>query len=375
MKYILISTAFPWRGGIAQSNEGLCRALNHTKGSSCKIISFSFLYPSFFFPNKSFKDTGKGPTDLNIVHKVSSINPFTWFSVAAQVRKEKPDVVIVRYWVPFLAPAYGSIVRLIKRDKDIKIVCLVDHVKPHERRGIDSLFAKYALEPCDSFMVFSEIIGKDLAGLVRKKRIACSPLPLLTNFGAKISKSKALRALKLKQGQRHLLFFGFIRKYKGLDLLLDAMADPRVKKLDIKLMVIGEFFDPKEPYEEHVRSLGLQQNVMFRSEYVPGEQVKNYFCAADLIVQPYRTASQSAVTPVAYHFERPMLVTDVGGLAETVPDGVVGYVVKPSAKAIADAIVDFYQKRRESKFEAGVRMEKKNLQWDVFVRRFQVLLR
>lgn len=371
MKSVLIGTVYPWRGGIAQSNEALYRALK--KKGQCKLISFDFLYPSFFFPNKSFLDTGKGPADIKPERIISSVNPFTWWKAASVVKKENPDIVIVRYWVPFLAPCYGTIVRLIKRSKKIKVICFVDHARSNEKRFIDAAFAKYVFKVCDSFLAFSDTVKDDLKTLVKNKKIIVSPLPLFNNFGKKVSKSLALNKLGLNKKQRHLLFFGFIRKYKGLDLLLGAMADERVKKLNIKLLVVGEFFDKKEEYLEQVQKLGISKNVVFRSEYVPGEEVKYYFCASDLIVQPYRDASQSAVTPVAYHFERPMLVTDVGGLAESVPDGVVGYVTKPNSKAIADCIIDFYNKNREKEFVKGVISEKKKFSWDILVKKIEQL--
>ena len=371
MKSVLIGTVYPWRGGIAQSNEALYRALK--KRGECKLISFNFLYPSIFFPNKSFLDTGKGPVDIKPERIVNSINPFSWLKAISVVKKNNPDVVIVRYWVPFLAPCYGTIVRLIKRNKNIKVICLVDHARSNEKRFIDAIFAKYVFNSCDSFLAFSNIVKDDLKALVKNKKIIVSPLPLFNNFGKKASKQLAIKKLNLDKKQRHLLFFGFIRKYKGLDILLDAMADSRIRKLNIKLLVVGEFFGSKEEYFEQVDKLGLKENVVFRSEYVPGEEVKYYFCASDMVVQPYRDASQSAVTPVAYHFERPTLVTDVGGLAETVPDGVVGYVTKPNSKAIADAIVDFYSKNKEKKFVKGIISEKRKFSWDILVNKIEQL--
>ncbi|TAL52779.1 MAG: glycosyl transferase family 1, partial [Nanoarchaeota archaeon] len=229
MKSVIISTAYPLRGGIAQSNEGLSRAMNKA-GIKNHIISFKFLYPSFFFPNKSFKEVGKGSSDLKISSEISSINPLTWFSVASKIKKEKPDFVVIRYWVPFLSPALGTIARLIKLNTKIKVICLVDQVYPHERRFVDDILAGYTLGSGDAFIVFSKSVEKKLIDFAKGKKIVQTPLPLYTAFGKKISKLNAKKRLGLQKDNRVLLFFGFIRHYKGLDLLIKALAEPKVRK-------------------------------------------------------------------------------------------------------------------------------------------------
>jgi glycosyltransferase involved in cell wall biosynthesis len=371
-KAIIVGPAFPLRGGIANFNEALCRAMN-VSGIDTKIISFSLQYPSFLFPGKTQYDEGNGPADLKIETKINSVNPFTWLSVAKQIKRENPDFVIVRYWLPFMGPCLGTIARIIKRRTNIKVIAITDNIIPHEKRIGDRAFTNYFIKQSDGFIAMSQSVLDDLRTFIITDNAMLLPHPIYDIFGEKVNKKEALQTLGLNQNEKHLLFFGFIRKYKGLDLLLEAMGDERVKKLKVKLIVAGEYYEDATPYNDLIKKYGLENTVILKTEFIPSDHVRYLFCAADMVAQPYRTATQSGVTQIAYHFERPMLVTNVGGLPEIVPDKIAGYVTNISSKSIADAIVDFYNNNRETEFTQNVAIEKKRFLWSSFVQGLEKL--
>ncbi len=371
-KVIIVAPAFPLRGGIANSNESFCRAMNKA-GINAKVISFSLQYPGFLFPGKTQYDLGKGPEDIVIETKINSINPFNWLMVARQIKREHPDYVVFRYWLPFMGPCLGTIAKIVKRGSNIKTIAILDNIIPHEKRIGDRMFTKYFVKHCDGFIAMSQSVLTDLETFTNTDKKIILPLPINDNFGEKVDKSVALKYLQLNSADKHILFFGFIRKYKGLDLLLEAMADERVKQIGLKLIVAGEYYEDAAPYNEIIRKNKLENNIILKTEYISSEEVRYYFCAADMIAQPYRSATQSAVTQIAYHFEKPMLVTNVGGLPEIVPNNKVGYVTEINAKSIADAIVDFYCNNREQLFVQNTIIEKQRFLWSTFVKGVQTL--
>ncbi|HEV7232155.1 MAG TPA: glycosyltransferase [Bacteroidia bacterium] len=364
MKVILVGPAFPLRGGIANFNEALCRALNKA-GHETKIYSFSLQYPSFLFPGKTQYDTGKGPSDLDIVTCINSINPFSWFSTAALIKKEKPDLVILRFWLPVMAPCLGTLARLLR--KHTKVIAITDNVIPHEKRPGDAMLTRYFVRYCQGFVTLSRSVLDDLSRFSDNPNKVFLPHPLYDIFGEAIGRAEARKHLKLPEEGNFILFFGFIRRYKGLDLLLEAMAEAGVKKNGVKLIVAGEYYEDAAYYEEIISRHQLGDSVLLHTHYIPSDEVKYYFCAADLVVQPYRSATQSGVTQIAYHFEKPMLVTHVGGLAEIVPDQKAGYVTATDPKAIGAAIADFFSNHRSEEFTAHVKTEKKRFYWPAFV--------
>ncbi|HRG57315.1 MAG TPA: glycosyltransferase [Bacteroidia bacterium] len=366
MKVVIVGPAFPLRGGIANFNESLCREFvkaNH----NASIYSFSLQYPSFLFPGTTQYDTGKGPADISIKTVINSINPLNWISTALKIKKEKPDLVIVRFWIPFMAPCLGTIMRIIKFNSNIKIIAITDNVIPHEKRFGDRIFTKYFVKSCQGFVAMSKAVLNDLNNFTINQNKAFIPHPIYDTFGEKVSKKDALQKLKLDPSKHYILFFGFIRQYKGLDLLLKAMADAQIKKLNIHLIVAGEFYESPEPYLELIQKGNLEGHLILNTHYIHTDLVKYYFCAADLIVQPYHTATQSGVTQIAYHFERPMLVTNVGGLAEMVPHQICGYVAERDPQQIAQYIKDFYLESREEDMVKNTIQEKKNFSWQAMV--------
>jgi len=363
-KVIIIGPAFPFRGGIANFNNALAQEY-YDRGDDVTIYSFTLQYPGFLFPGTTQYESGEAPKNLKIKTLINSVNPFNWINVARKINAENPDYVIIRYWLPFMAPCLGTIARLL--NKNIKILAITDNVIPHEKRIGDTLFTRYFVKSCDAFLSLSASVLDDLSKFTNTTFKKFIPHPIYNVFGDKIPKEKAIENLGLNPNDKHLLFFGFVRKYKGLDLMLKAMGDSRIKSMGIKLIIAGEFYDDKTEYINMIADLGIEENIIMKSDFIPADKVKDYFCAADMITQTYRTATQSGVTQIAYSFERPMLVTNVGGLAEIVPNNKVGYVTSGNPKAIADAIVDFYTNNKEEEFTINTSIEKKRFSWESFV--------
>jgi len=362
-KIIIIGPAHPLRGGIAVFNERLAEVLQED-GHEVMIYSFSLQYPNFLFPGKTQYSEDAPPTQLNIQVKVNSINPFNWIKIGREIQRMKPDIVIGRFWLPFMGPCFGTILRIIKRNKKTRIIGFVDNIIPHEKRPGDYIFAKYFVGACDAFLVMSKTVEAQLRTFTKQKPIALAEHPLSDNFGKAVSYETALAHLNLSNDFRYILFFGFIRDYKGLDLLLEAMADKRVRKLKIKLIVAGEYYSNEEKYKSQITSLSIDNQLVMATKFISNEEVKYYFCAADLITQPYKTATQSGVSSLGYFFEKPMLVTKVGGLPEIVKHDKAGYVVEVNSTSIADSIVDFYKNKRSEEFVAQVKIDKKMFSWE-----------
>ncbi|MGI4871852.1 MAG: glycosyltransferase [Janthinobacterium lividum] len=367
MKVVIIGPAYPLRGGLATYNERLARAFRATS-DEVRLVTFSLQYPDFLFPGQTQYSTEPSPADLDIEVSINSVNPLTWWTVGRRLRRERPDVVVFRFWLPLMGPALGTIARLVRGNGYTRVVAITDNVIPHEKRPGDGPLTRYFLSACDGFVTMSRSVLTDLQALgFGQKPALYRPHPLYDNFGPPKPKREALAALGLNPAFRYVLFFGFIRAYKGLDILLEAWADARVAALPVKLLVAGEFYEDAAPYEALIAKYELESRLVRATDFIPNERVADYFGAADLVVQPYKNATQSGVSQVAYHFGRPMLVTNVGGLAELIPDGVVGYVVPPTPAAITDAVVDFYAHDREEAFAAGVRQEARKFSWEVMV--------
>ena len=361
-RIIIVGPAYPYRGGIADFNERLAYEFQ-CEGHEVTIYTFTLQYPSFLFPGKTQYATGAAPEKLSIVRKLNSINPFNWLKVGREIRRAHPDMVMIRFWLPFLAPCLGTIARIIRKDKSIKVVALLDNVIPHEHRIGDKMFARYMIRSVGGYVAMSDSVLRDAKSFDNNKPFALTPHPLYDNFGAKVSRDVAIAHLGLDPDTRYILFFGLIRDYKGLDLLLRAFADSRLRDKKVKLIVAGEFYSNAEMYEQLEQDLQIAEHIVWYKEFIPADQVRYFFAAADLVAQPYKSATQSGITQIAYHFERPMLVTNVGGLAEIVPHGKVGYVTHPDAADIAEALVDFVDNRSESDFHDGIVAEKTKYAW------------
>jgi len=361
---VIIGSAYPLRGGLATYNERLAKEYIDS-GKDVIIYTFSLQYPGFLFPGKTQYSSGPAPQAIPIRIKVNSINPFNWIKIGWQIRKERPDLVIVKFWIPFMAPCLGTICRIIRKNKHTKIISIVDNLIPHESRPGDRLLIRYWIHSADGFIAMSRSVLSEINQFLAAKpkpTIFC-PHPLYDNFGKAITKSEAKNRLGLDPGYSYLLFFGFIRDYKGLDLLLNAFADERLRRYPLKLIVAGEFYTDAKPYNDLIDHLNLRELVIMHNKFIPDSAVADYFCASDLVVQPYKNATQSGVTQIAYHFNKPMIITNVGGLAEFVPDGKVGYIVEPSGTGIASAILRFYDEKKEEEFSANAAVEKLKYSW------------
>jgi len=363
---VILGSAHPLRGGLANYNHRLAQAYRQ-QGKSVKIITFSLQYPSFLFPGKTQYSDEPPPEGLDIAVELNSVNPLSWIKVGRMIKKLKPGLLIIKFWIPFMGPSLGTVARIARKNGFTKVVSIIDNIIPHEKRPGDKALAAYFVKYVDGFITMSESVMSDLKTFTTSKPAIFTPHPVYDNFGAIVEKDQARSRLGLDENGRYILFFGFIRDYKGLDLLLLAMADERVRALGIKAIVAGEFYTDRAPYDKIIEENNLGDSLVMATDFIPDSKVGLYFSAADLVVQPYKDATQSGVTQVAYSFEKPMVVTNVGGLAEIVPHGKAGYVVDVDVKEIASAIVDFYSGNREAEMVSFCRQEKKKYSWETLL--------
>ncbi len=365
----IIGPAYPFRGGIATTNERLAQEFI-SMGFDVEIETFTIQYPSILFPGKTQFNLKPAPENLSIKRTVNSVNPFNWINVGKRICNEKPDLVIIRYWLPFMAPCLGTIASQIRKNRQTKIICLADNIVPHEHRAGDRVLTNYFIQRIDGLIAMSKSVLADAKTFRNNLPLEFCPHPIFDNYGKRLSFEDSKQKLNLDVNTKYLLFFGFIRDYKGLDLLLNAFADERLRKYPVKLLVAGEYYSSPEPYLELIRKNNLDELIELRTDFIPEDEVNLYFSSADMVVQPYKSATQSGVTQIGYHFNKPMLVTNVGGLAEIIPDGKIGYVVEPDSQNIADALVDFYANNRIQEFEANIEAEKKKFSWSNMVNTF-----
>jgi D-inositol-3-phosphate glycosyltransferase len=365
----IIGPAYPYRGGIATTNERLAQEFL-AMGFYVDLETFILQYPSFLFPGKTQFNEKSAPEDLRIKRTINSVNPFNWLKVGIRIRRESPDLVIIRYWLPFLAPCLGTIAGRIRKNKHSIIICLADNVVPHEHRPGDRQLTNYFIQRIDGLIAMSKSVLTEALSFRKNLTVGYCPHPIFDNYGEKLSFEDAKHKLNLDSNTRYLLFFGFIRDYKGLDLLIQAFADERLRKFPVKLLVAGEYYSSPETYLNLIKEKKLEGLIELRTDFIPDHEVNLYFSAADMVVQPYKSATQSGVTQIGYHFNKPMLVTNVGGLSEIIADGKIGYVVEPDISGIANALVDFYVNDRRAEFEENVIEEKKKFSWDNMVNTF-----
>ena len=372
MKIVILGTAYPYRGGLATFNERLARQFL-AEGHEVEVWTFTLQYPSFLFPGKPQYSSEKAPNDLLIRRVLNSCNPFNWLRVGHQLRKAAPDMLICCYWMAFFAPAYGLISRIARRNGKTKAIALVHNMMPHEPSILDKLFAPYFVKSQNGFVALSESVKEDIEKIESSlpcgegrggvSPVSVSPHPIYDHYGERMTKEEACKALGLDPKKNYMLFFGLVRAYKGLDLLLDAFAQIKDQLPSLQLIIAGEFYEDEEKYRAQIASNGLDERVILRNEFIPDADLRKYFGAADLIVQPYKSATQSGVTQVAFHFEKPMLVTNVGGLGEIVHDHQMGYACAPTADAIAEDVLDYFTNNRQAAYTAYLQKEKNKYAW------------
>jgi glycosyltransferase involved in cell wall biosynthesis len=363
MKIISLGPAYPYRGGLASFNDRLAQQFS-IEGHDIEIFTFRLQYPKLLFPGKTQYTDGLPPNKVKITRKLNSINPFNWLATGLKIKKEKPDILLIRFWLPLMGPCFGTIARVAKSNKHTIIICIFDNVIPHEKRSGDRILTKYFTNSIDGAVVMSQTVLDDLTAFREKIPVKLSPHPLFDNYGSPVGRKEALAALNLDADKSYLLFFGFIRAYKGLDLLIEAFSDRRLRNRKLRLIIAGEFYEDDTPYKDLIKKYDLENDIVFFDHFIKDNEVPLFFSVADLVVQPYKTATQSGVTQIAYYFEKPMLVTDVGGLREIVPDGRCGYVVKPEAVFIAEAIIDYFDNNRKEQLTEWVKQEKSKFSWD-----------
>lgn len=361
-KIVIIGPAHPYRGGIATFSERLARQFQ-AEGKEVEMFTFTLQYPGFLFPGKTQYSEDPAPESLKITRNISSVNPITWIKVGRQLKKMQPDMVIFAYWMSFMAPCFGTIAAFLRKCK-CQCVGLIHNMIPHEPNILDKWLPGYFVNKMDAFMALSQSVANDVNRFDKKgKPKMFRPHPIYDHYGNLLPREEAVQMLQLDPDFRYILFFGFIRGYKGLDLLVEAMADPELQQMPVKLIVAGEFYEEEEKYTQRIAELGLQDKIVLYKKFISNKEVSRYFSACDIVALPYKTATQSGVTQVAFHFEKPMLVTNVGGLGEIVPHEKIGYVVEPQPQEIAAALKDFFLRQRAAEFTANMPEEKKKYAW------------
>ena len=370
MNVVILGTAYPFRGGLATFNERLARQLQ-AEGHQVEVITFTLQYPSFLFPGKTQYSSEQPPTDLHITQRVNSCNPFNWLRVGRYIRRQQPDLLITCYWMAFFAPCYSIIERIAKRNGKTRTIALVHNMIPHEPSLLDKLFAPFYVRSTDGFVALSDSVVQDINHFDKNNKPKTSyPHPIYDHYGDPMTKQEACQTLNLDPNNQYMLFFGLVRAYKGLDLLLDAFGQVKDQLPNLQLIIAGEFYEDEDKYRTQIANNQLTDRVIIRNEFIADADLRKYFGAADLIVQPYKSATQSGVTQVAFHFEKPMLVTNVGGLGEIVHDRKMGYAVQPNAEAIAEAIIDYYTQNRQANYTEYLIVQKENYSWAKLVESF-----
>lgn len=369
LKIAIVGPAHPYRGGLASIMETMAREYQQ-RGYEVNILTFTLQYPSLLFPGKSQTVETPAPQDLNIERCVSTINPLSWWRVGRRLRRESPDIVLMKYWTPFMAPCFGAIARLARKNKHTKVICQIDNVEPHEHHLTDRIFNRYFLRSVDGFIYMSEQVHGELEAYTSAPALF-SPHPMFEHFGERVERTEACKKLGLDPSQRYALFFGLIRDYKGLDTLLEAWA--RFRRSGHKLLIAGEFYASRDKYIELIKRLGLESEIILHDHFVPDSEVRNYFSASDCVVLPYKTATQSGVTQIAYNFCTPIIVTRVGGLAEIVPDSRVGFVVESSVDGVLDGLERIYADGQLEAFAEAMTEERKRFSWEAMCDRIEEL--
>jgi glycosyltransferase involved in cell wall biosynthesis len=372
MKIVVIGTAHPFRGGLASFNERMALELQN-EGHEVSIYTFTVQYPSFFFPGKTQYSNEPAPLHLKIQRKINAVNPFNWLKVGREIKRQLPDLVLIKYWLPFMGPCFGTILRCIKKNKKTKIISILDNVIPHESRLGDKQFTRYFVRSVDAFVAMSKSVQEDLMKFNKNKPCALNPHPVFDNFGERIARKNAREHLSLDDHEKYILFFGIIRDYKGLDWLLEAFNRSKYRN-KVKLLIAGEYYTDQEKYKERINTLNLQDCIVAYNQFIDDSEVKYWFSAANVLVQPYKNATQSGVTQIAYQFDLPMIVTNVGGLPEMIPHNKIGLVVAPEISSLTEAIDTFFDGQLDERFIANFPEEKQKYTWSTLNKTIFTLL-
>ncbi|MEJ6692060.1 MAG: glycosyltransferase [Saprospiraceae bacterium] len=364
LKICIVGTAYPYKGGIAMFNERLARELI-SQGHVVDIITFTLQYPKFFFPGQSQFSNDPKPKDIIITRKVNSVNPISWVTTARKIKKGKYDIIISKYWIPAMGPSLGTIMRLA-RSKSTKGISIIDNIIPHEKRFGDSSLSNYFVQSVDGFVVMSKKVEQQMDQFVNQQPISYIPHPIYDTFGEIVPRDKALAHLGLDPQYDYVLFFGYIRDYKGLDILLDAIAEGLKTNVNLRLIVAGEYYSDSEKYLSQIDRLGITSQVILHTNFISNDEVKYFFCAADLVAQSYKSATQSGISQIAIYFEKPIVSTNVGGLPETVIHDKTGYLTNVDSNELAQAILRYFEKRPANRFRKEIQKLKELYSWNHF---------
>ena len=359
MKITILGPAHPYRGGLASIMETMAREYQ-SRGHEVRIYTFTVQYPSLLFPGKTQYVDTPAPNDLHIERVMNTVNPLNWLSLGLRLKREAPDIILMKYWTPFMAPCFGTVARIARQNGKTKVLCQIDNVEPHEHHIIDRPCNKFYLGGVDGFVYMSEQVHSELKAYTTAPAIF-SPHPMFENFGMATGREEACQKIGLDPTEQYTLFFGLIRDYKGLDMLLEAWK--RWNPENRKLLIAGEFYTSREKYISLIEQLDLKDRVVLHDHFIADEDVRYYFSASDCLVLPYRSATQSGVTQIAYNFSLPMLVTNVGGLPEIVPDGRVGLVCEPTVEGIIEGLKRVYSENVLPGLIANFPEERKRFSW------------
>jgi glycosyltransferase involved in cell wall biosynthesis len=368
MKIILVGPASPLRGGIAQYTDQLY--LHLSKRHPVEVFTYSRMFPQLFFPGKTQFDTSSTTIGVPSRQTLDSIGPWSWWRTAMAIAKRRPCAVVVMHQMPFFAPCLGTLLRRIRRQTAARLILLCHNLIPHETHFFDVPLTRYLIKVPEAFVVLSESVKRDLLRLRPNAKAIYVPQPIYDFFPTPPAQLVAREKLGLPSDQPVVLFFGLVRAYKGLGTLLQAMTNlPRAR-----LLIAGEFYQPRAGYERQIAELGVRDRIHVEDRYIPNEDVPKYFASADVVVLPYLSATQSGVSKLAYHFDKPVVITNVGGLAEEVEEGKTGYVVPPNDPvALAAAIKKVLIEKMRVDFASHIREYKKRYSWERVVEAIETL--
>lgn len=372
-KIVLIGPVYPYKGGISHYTGLMCRALREQYDVT--MVSYKFQYPKLLYKKEQRDYSSENFRIPDTNYWIHTANPLNWVRCAGKIVKLRPQAVIIQWWHPYFAPCYTVLAGMLKR-RGIKVLFVCHNVFPHERFPMDRLLTKMTLRQGSCFLVQSGQDRDDLCNIIPKASFTQTPHPTYNVFRVrKISKGEARQEIGLPQDVPMLLFFGFVREYKGLGYLLEALPQIRKALPETKLYIVGDFGSDKDTYLGSIREKGLEDAVVIRDGYVPDAEVEPYFAACDLVVLPYISATQSGIVQIAYGFDKAVLVTDVGGLPEVVTDGKTGYVVENrDTKALAEAAIRYFKEEKEEAFCRNIKKEKRKYSWEVMAERIRELL-
>lgn len=371
MRIVLIGPVYPYKGGIAHYTSLLCQALR--KKHEVSMVSYKMQYPKILFKKEQRDYSNRSFQVEDTQYWINTANPVNILAVSHKIKKLCPDAVIIQWWHPYFAPCYWILARLLRK---IPLIVTCHNVFPHERFPLDRFLTRLVLKQADGYVVQSHMDEKDLLTIKPDANYVVTPHPTYNAFKIEdMSREEARQRICIGEDVPMLLFFGFVREYKGLKYLLDALTKVRERIPDIMLWVVGDFGDDKHLYMEQIERNDIQNSIRLVEGYVPDREVEQYFAASDLVVLPYVSATQSGIAQIAYGFEKPVIVTDVGGLPDVVRHGETGYVVPPcDAHEIAQAIVRFYLEDSEIDWAGNIKRRASEFSWETMAERIEQIL-